>query len=96
MLYIWFKNLNPLLPTLIIGPLGSILVGYLCKKFSKNIYVGLIIPILLPLLFTAQNFAKMISYIDDWIVYACFYIIIALITYRLTSRRIKPYQKRRV
>lgn len=87
MLYIWFKNLNPLLPTLIIGPLGSILIGYLCKKFNKIIYLGLIIPVLLPLLFTAQSFTKMISYIDDWILYACFYIIITLITYRLTSRK---------
>lgn len=85
MLYIWFKNLNPLLPTLVIGPLGSILIGYLCKKFKKNIYLGLIIPILLPLLFTAQSFAKMVSYFDDWLAYACFYILISLITYRLTS-----------
>jgi hypothetical protein len=69
------------------GPLGSILIGYVCKKFKKNIYLGLIIPAILPLLFTAQSVAKLISYIDDWILYACFYIIIALITYRLTSQK---------
>ncbi|MNJ43740.1 hypothetical protein D3C77_387610 [compost metagenome] len=85
MLYIWFKDLNPLFPTLVLGPLGSILVGFLCKKFKVNIFIGLIVPILLPLLFTAQSISKMISYIDVWILYGCFYILIALITYKLSS-----------
>lgn len=87
MLYIWFKNLNPLLPTLVIGPLGSILVSFICKRYNKNFYIGLIIPVLLPLLFTAQTFSKMIFYTSTWIRYAIIYIIISFITYKLSSRK---------
>lgn len=32
MLYIWFKDLNPLFPTLILGPVVSILVALITYK----------------------------------------------------------------
>ncbi|AJE50311.1 hypothetical protein ACFQ5D_23345 [Paenibacillus farraposensis] len=83
MIYWLFPKLNPLLPTFLLCPILAILIGVCFAYFKGNIYLGLILALLLPLIFIATNLETIAVNIDAWILYGFIYAIITFVAYKM-------------
>lgn len=87
MLYLWFPNLNPLVPSFVICPLMAVLIGLLCARFRVNIFAGAFATLLLPLLFIANNRKTLLGNGDAWLLYGIIYALLAFIAFKAAGAR---------
>mgnify|MGYP001042582386 CR=1 FL=1 len=86
MIYWFFQQLNPLVPTLLICPLIAIIIGVICSFFHPRILLAIGIALVLPLLFITTNIATFKSNLDAWAMYGIMYALITYASFRITSR----------
>ncbi|MDQ0494586.1 hypothetical protein [Paenibacillus sp. 1-18] len=86
MIYWFFHQLNPLVPTLLICPLIAIIIGIICSFLHFRILLGVGIAIVLPLLFITTNIDTFKSNLDAWAMYGIIYALITYASFRITSR----------
>ncbi|CAM3504910.1 hypothetical protein SABR111722_13350 [Saccharibacillus brassicae] len=85
MLYWAFPDLNPLLPTFLIGPLLAILLGAVCRRIGLNAVWPISLSLLLPVLFIFTNLETLKANIDAWLVYGIVYAILSVGAYKLSK-----------
>ncbi len=86
MIYLFFNQLNPLVPTLLICPLIAIIIGVICSFFHSRVLLAIGIALVLPLLFIATSIATFKSNLDAWAMYGIMYALITYASFRITSR----------
>jgi len=79
----WFANdLNPLIPVFIICPIIAILIGTIFFYGKFNIFLGMCISFLLPLLFIASNASTLKANIGAWVLYGIGYSVTTFLVYK--------------